>query len=367
MSLFIGLMSGTSIDGIDAVLADFDQANGPKIIATCEMPWTREEHRTLNALCTPGADEIHRSGLAANLYADKAATLVNKMLAASPYKAYEIEAIASHGQTIRHEPNNGFSVQISNHARLAALTGIDVICDFRSMDLACGGQGAPLVPAFHSEICSHPTQTRYIVNIGGIANVTALIPGHHVFGFDTGPGNTLMDFLAERLLNQSCDANGDTAARGEIKESIVNFYLEEPYFKLQPPKSTGRELFNQGFLNRCQRFTFLSPEDKLATITELTAISIIRGIKSIGIPGDIYVCGGGLHNSYLMSRLKHHAELCSLGQVRSIAALGIDPDFLEALAFAWLGYKFKRHEALDMSWVTGAKRKAVLGCLYPHP
>lgn len=367
MSLFIGLMSGTSMDGIDAVLADFTPNSSPKIIATCEQPWTREERKIFNALCSPSDDEIHKAGMAANIYADKAALIVNKMLLASPYKPYEIEAIASHGQTIRHEPNNGFSVQIGNHARLAQQTDIDVICDFRAMDLACGGEGAPLVPAFHSEICADPFKPRYIVNIGGIANVTALIPGRPVFGFDTGPGNTLIDFLAERFLNQTCDNNGDTAAQGQIKENIVDFYLEDPYFKLPPPKSTGRELFNQMFLNRCQRFAFLPTEDKLATITEVTAISIINGIKSIGVPGDIYICGGGLHNSYLMSRLKHYASQAQLGPVQSIGALGIDPDFLEALAFAWLGYKFKRHEALDMSWVTGAKRPAILGCIYPHP
>ncbi len=367
MGLFIGLMSGTSIDGIDAVLVDFKDNGTSQIIATCGVNWTPQEKDMFNSLCQPGSNEIHRAGLAGNIYAEKAGELINNLLKISPFSAEDIEAIGSHGQTIRHEPDEGFTVQIGNHAKLAALTNIDVVCDFRSMDIACGGEGAPLVPAFHKEICAIPNRTRFIVNIGGIANVTALIPNKHVFGFDTGPGNTLMDNVAQRFLNQPCDKGGEVASKGDIKHDIVNYYLQDPYFSKQPPKSTGRELFNKDFLNRCQRFNLLSVEDKLATATELTAVSIINGINSLGPRGEIYICGGGLHNNFLMSRLEHYANLSNHTCLKSIESIGVDPDYLEAYAFAWLAYKFKRHSPIDMSWVTGAKRPSILGCLYPHP
>ena len=272
----IGIMSGTSLDGADAVACAFED-DKIQFLGHSNLAFDASLKKDLEDLLKPGENEIERMGSVGIRLAHVYAEVTQKLLKTLQLTPNDIDAIGVHGQTIRHCPQEHFTVQLNNPALVAELTGIDVIADFRSRDMAAGGEGAPLVPAFHQAVFAGEAP-RAIVNIGGIANVTALIPGHHVFGFDTGPGNTLMDFLAERLLNQRCDANGDTAARGEIKESIVNFYLEEPYFKLQPPKSTGRELFNQGFLNRCQRFTFLSPEDKLATITELTAISIIRGI-----------------------------------------------------------------------------------------
>lgn len=367
MALYIGLMSGTSVDGIDAILVDFTKDAKPRIIATKVEPWTDDESNQINKLCIKGDNEIHRAGIVGNMYALKCASLVKDILTGTGLKAADITAIASHGQTIRHEPNNGFSVQIGNHARLAALTGINVVCDFRSMDLACGGQGAPLVPAFHSEICAVPDRNRFIVNIGGIANVTALIPGKPIIGFDTGPGNTLLDLLARSTINKKCDVNGTISSSGNINQGMVNIFLNDPYFEQKPPKSTGRELFNGAFLNKCQTMNLISVADRFATIAEVTALSIVNGINSLGAKGEIFICGGGVHNNHLMHRIEYHAKKSGHSLVAPISALGIDPDFLEAFAFAWLGYKFMNHECLDLHCITGAKIPSILGCFYPHP
>ncbi len=367
MSLFIGLMSGTSVDGIDCVLVDFAQDGKSRIIATKTVQWTVAEKNKINRLCSSGKDELHLAGEVGNLYAYKAANVVNSMLALLKLHPFEIEAIASHGQTVRHEPQNGFTIQLGNHALLAALTGIDVICDFRSMDIALGGQGAPLVPAFHKEICQAPNKYRYIVNIGGIANVTALIPGSPVLGFDTGPGNTLIDLLARSNLNMPCDAGGEIARKGKINEPLLSVYLNHPYFKKLPPKSTGREVFNNTFIDACQLFHSIPLEDRFATLTELTARTIIMGIDLVGVKGEIFICGGGVHNDFLMERLRVNAKAASYPAIASIEVLGIDPDFLEAYAFAWLGYKFMRREKIDLCPITGAKQAGILGCHYPTP
>ncbi len=359
-------MSGTSIDGIDAVLADFSNNEPPRLIATAERKWSDADKNLFNSLCSSGDNEIHRAGIAGNRYAEAAAEVVTTLLKNSNYTSSDIVAIASHGQTIRHEPENGFSVQIGNHALLAAKTGIDVICDFRSADLALGGQGAPLVPAFHKEILGSKEQSRFIVNIGGIANVTALIPNKPVIGFDTGPGNTLIDLLARTLLGKPNDPDGVTATRGKINDGILGLFLSENYFRLPPPKSTGRELFNSSFLNRCPFLHTLPVEDRFATITELTAITIINGINALGVRGEIYVCGGGSHNKYLIKRIEELAKQTGHSKVGTIDSLGVDPDFLEAFAFAWMGAKFVNREPLNMTGVTGASKPAILGCLYPR-
>ncbi len=367
MALYIGLMSGTSVDSIDAALVDFTPEHAPQLIAVANGEWSDAEKALINQLCAPDANELHNAGIVGTVYAKKCAELVKKLLHATHVQPAEIEAIGSHGQTVRHEPQLGFSVQLGNHALLAALTGIDVVCDFRAMDLACGGQGAPLVPAFHKEICAAPFKTRYIVNIGGIANVTALIPNKPIIGFDTGPGNTLLDLLARTTLDKSCDYNGELARQGQTNLNIVNLYLQDPYFAQMPPKSTGRELFNSTFIDRCQIFHTMELADRFATLTELTACSIVAGINILQAKGEIYICGGGVHNNFLMERINFHAMQAGHRLVAPITALGINPDYLEAFAFAWLAYKYKRQEALDLRAITGALIPSILGCCYPHP
>lgn len=368
MALYIGLMSGTSADGIDAALADFTPGKKIQMLDTSFTAWTEEDRSTISSLCTPGDNELHLAGLFSCRYAETAAGAVMKLLQKNDLTPGDITAVASHGQTVRHEPQNGFSVQIGNHAMLAAITGIDVVCDFRSADIALGGQGAPLVPAFHQEICAHPDIPRYVVNIGGIANVSVLIPGTTVTGFDTGPGNTIIDALARKYLNQYSDFDGKTAASGKPAEEIINRMIAEtPYFMEPAPKSTGRELFNLDYLEAFPDLKSLSISDLFATVTELTARTIVDGIGMYRTPGEIYVCGGGSHNPHLMKRiseLAHNAGHLLTGTTNDI---GVDPDYLEALAFAWLGYKFINKEQIDMREITGTSAKEILGALYPHP
>ena len=367
MALYIGLMSGTSADAIDVALVDIRDDGSLKPVAALERKWTGEDKKIINDLCIPGNDEIHRAGLFGCRYAKAAAEGVGEILKRTGLSPKDITAIASHGQTVRHEPENGFSVQLGNHALLAALTGIDVTCDFRSMDLAMGGQGAPLVPAFHQETCASPDVPRYIVNIGGISNVSALIPGKPVIGFDTGPGNTMIDLLARTYLNSPGDFGGNAAAGGKVDADVLDELLDEPYFRKLPPKSTGRELFNADYLRRSERLNRLPVNDMLATVTELTAVTIIKGIDLIGDRGEIYVCGGGCHNTHLMRRLAFHAAAAGHLKTDSTLSLGVDPDYLEAMAFAWLGYRFMNRIPVNMTGITGASVPLVMGAFYPAP
>ena len=367
MALYIGLMSGTSADAIDVALVDFQKGGRIRLVAALEKKWSEEDRKAINALCTPGENEIHRAGMFGCRYAQAAAEGIRELLIRQKLTPEDITAIASHGQTVRHEPENGFSVQLDNHALLAALTGIDVTCDFRSMDLALGGQGAPLVPAFHQEICASPDTPRYIVNIGGISNVSVLIPGRNVSGFDTGPGNTMIDLLARKYLNQPSDFSGEHASSGTVSAEALEELLDEPYFKAEPPKSTGRELFNGDYLNRSSILQNLCPDDMLATVTELTAVTIVQGIDLFGEKGEIYVCGGGCHNSHLMERIAFHAGRSGHLKVAGIREIGVDPDYLEAMAFAWLGYKFINREKIDMTGITGSSEPEIMGALYPAP
>lgn len=366
MAYYIGLMSGTSIDGIDCVLADFSENRKPEYLAGVALDWSPEDRRMFGSLTSPGNDEIHRAGIAGCRYAEKAAEAIHTLLEKNGLAPDDIVAVASHGQTIRHEPENGFTVQIGNHALLAALSGIDVVADFRSADIALGGQGAPLVPAFHQEILSSENSNRFIINIGGISNVTALIPGRKTSGYDLGPGNTLSDLLAEKLFNIPCDRDGILASEGTVNENALRCFLQNPYFSARPPKSTGRELFNEGFLLKFPGFETLSPRDQMATVCELTARSIAEGLDFLEAKGDIYICGGGCHNSYLMKRISALARTHGHGRVATVQELGIDPDFLEGFAFAWLGYCFMKRIPVNMTCITGSRRPVIMGCLYPH-
>jgi len=366
MAYYIGLMSGTSIDGIDCVLADFSENRKPEYLSGVALDWSPEERRMFGSLTSPGNDEIHRAGIAGCRYAEKAAQAIQLLLEKNGLSPEAITAVASHGQTIRHEPENGFTVQIGNHALLAALSGIDVVADFRSADIALGGQGAPLVPAFHQEILGSEKEKRFIVNIGGISNVTALIPGRKTSGYDLGPGNTLSDLLAEKLFNIPCDRDGLLASAGTVNEDALRCFLQDPYFRVRPPKSTGRELFNEDFLMKFPGFEIMPPRDQLATACELTARSIVEGLDFLEAKGSVYVCGGGCHNSHLMKRIGVLARDRGHAMVATVKDLGIDPDFLEGFAFAWLGYRFMKRIPVNMTCITGSRHPVIMGCLYPH-
>ncbi|MDO2949405.1 anhydro-N-acetylmuramic acid kinase [Aeromonas simiae] len=360
---YIGLMSGTSMDGIDAVLLK-EGNDGWEVESALCHPWAEHEVATLHALCTPGDNEIDRMGVADNLVAECFATATHVLLEQAGVAPTMVRAIGSHGQTIRHRPELGFTLQIGNGNLLAARTGIDVVADFRRMDMALGGQGAPLVPAFHQACFGSPSEPRVVLNIGGIANISVLPgPAEAVYGFDTGPGNTLLDGWYRRHYGGTFDASGAWAAQGKVHEPLLLDLLTHPYFAQPYPKSTGRETFTAEWLDeRLAHHIGVVPADVQRTLLELTARSIADALP--GQPGALFICGGGAHNPLLLARL---AALLPGWRVADTSALGIHPDWVEGAAFAWLAHRFLLREPGNLPAVTGARRLAVLGTLYPAP
>ncbi len=360
--IFIGLMSGTSLDGVDAVAAAFTDGKYHYIARSFE-PYSQELRRNILSLCFPGNDEISRMQLVGNDIAKIYAKAVKTLLMDSGLNPEDVVALGAHGQTIRHSPDVGVSTQIINSALLAELTGIDVVCDFRSRDLAAGGQGAPLVPAFHADVFSSGVP-RAIVNIGGISNITVIDPGlgGSVLGFDCGPGNVLLDYWIQHKKAIDFDCNGDWARQGKIDVELLNRFLEEPFFGLHPPKSTGRELFNPRWLNS-KLSEETSDEDVQRTLLELTVLGISRAINQFApSTEEIYLCGGGARNAFLVSELqnKNPDKVVDLTD-----AIGIDTQDVEGAAFAWLAWRFVRGLPGNKPSVTGARGERVLGCLYP--
>jgi anhydro-N-acetylmuramic acid kinase len=364
---YIGLMSGTSVDGIDAALVDFSQAP-PTVMATHYIPYSPALREQILSLCKTGENEIQRLGELDIILGREFARAVNGMLQQQSISAQDVKAIGSHGQTVRHYPFQpyGFTLQIGDPNTIAAETGITTVADFRRKDVALGGQGAPLVPAFHRQILASNVMNRAIVNIGGIANIT-LLPKNNpspVTGFDTGPGNTLMDGWIYDQQQESHDKNGAWASQGVIRPELLNILLADPYFKLAAPKSTGREYFNQTWLQRqlAKYGQPINPVDVQATLAELTARSIIDITKASLPPGEILICGGGTHNAFLMSRLRELAQ--PEFTVDSTSKYNLDPDWMEAMAFAWLARQTLNRQPGNLPSVTGAKLSAVLGGVY---
>lgn len=358
--LYIGLMSGTSLDGVDAVLACFERPD--VIVASRFLSFPDDLRNALASLLQPGEDEVHRSALAGNRLSHVYAAAVRELLAQTGEPPDRIRAIGCHGQTIRHAPARGYTVQIGNGALLAELTGIRVVCDFRSRDIAAGGQGAPLVPTFHAQVFGHPDKVRAIVNIGGIANITYLPPHGRVIGFDCGPGNALMDEWVATHRGTRYDADGAWASQGRIIETLLSAWMATPYFEQPPPKSTGRELFNLKWARPHLRPEH-APADVQATLSELTARSVAQAIERFcPETQEVYVCGGGASNTDLMRRLG--ACLPSAG-ISTTSALGIHPDWVEAVAFAWLARETLAGRPGNLPAVTGASGQRVLGCIYP--
>jgi len=355
-------MSGTSLDGVDAALADFS-AGQPRTLATHFAPFDADLRAELLALQSPADNELERAALAANRLVRAYAHAVAAVLAEADVEPQAVRALGAHGQTIRHRPELGFTLQLNNPALLAELTGCAVVADFRARDIAAGGQGAPLVPAFHQAVFGAPGQTRVIVNIGGIANLTLLDADGGILGFDTGPGNVLMDLWIGRHQGKTHDAGGAWAAGGQVLPALLAQWLADPYFALPPPKSTGRDLFNPAWLAR--HTAAHAPADVQATLCELTAGSIVEAIRrQVGnAPADIFVCGGGVHNATLQARL---ASLSPQWRWQSTAALGVAPDWVEALAFAWLAHQTLSAAPGNLASVTGAAGSRVLGAVYPR-
>jgi anhydro-N-acetylmuramic acid kinase len=362
--LYIGLMSGTSLDGVDAVLADLS-GWPPQVVGTVHVSLAEELRSELLLLSTSGPDELHRSAVASQHLARGYASAVLQLLLEANVEAAQVRAIGVHGQTVRHRPDAGYTIQLNAPAALAELTGIDVVADFRSRDIAAGGQGAPLLPVFHAGLFT--TQSaRAVVNIGGIANVTGLPPAgssEPVIGFDCGPGNVLIDAWAAEHLGTAFDRDGNWAAGGHSNAALLQALQEEPYFSLPPPKSTGRELFNRQWLSHKLAQRKLDPRDVQTTLTRLTAVAIGQAIAQY-VPGaiDVLVCGGGAFNATLMRMLN---DECSPRPVTSTQTLGVAPDHVEAFAFAWFAREHVHGRSASLPAVTGARGARLLGALYP--
>lgn len=366
---YVGLMSGTSLDGVDGVLVDFSGAT-PQLLGHASTPIPPILAAELLALNSAGPNELHRAALAANALVRLYAQVVGDLLTQSGHPAAKIVALGAHGQTVRHQPQQfdgtGYTLQLNNPALLAELTGIDVIADFRSRDVAAGGQGAPLVPAFHQAVFGVAGTTVAALNIGGISNLTVIGPqlADDVLGFDCGPGNALMDAWCHQHLAQPYDAGGAWAASGQVHPALLQSLLSEPYFAQSAPKSTGRDLFSQAWLSqKLEGFTHLQAADVQATLTELTARACADSVKRYGMESQtLIVCGGGAFNTHLMARLQ--AMLPSV-QVISSQARGIPPQQVEAIAFAWLARKTVRRETGNLEKATGARGARILGSIYP--
>ena len=358
--LFIGLMSGTSLDGMDAVLVNFGKTpQDIKIMGHSYVPYEDAIKEALLRLHSPNTNELEESLIIGNTISKKAYEAIDALLKKTSITSKDIKAIGFHGQTVRHQPQKGFTLQIGNPALLAELSNINVIADFRSRDVAASGQGAPLVPAFHHEIFSHPTTYRAILNIGGIANVTLLNPKTSVLGFDTGPGNLLLDHWSKTHLHRAFDENGKWAKEGKLIKTLLDAFFEDSYFEKTAPKSTGRDYFNEAWLNKHLQKSYAA-QDIQRTLLELTASSIAKAIDSN--ISEIYLCGGGALNIFLVERLK---TLMPKTHIQLTDVLGIPTQYVEAAAFAWLAKQTLFLKPGNIPEVTGAKGLRILGALYP--
>jgi anhydro-N-acetylmuramic acid kinase len=353
-------MSGTSLDGVDTVLADIDE-RGTKLIACQFTPYAEELRAQILRLQDSFAGDLEASILLGSALSDLYSRCVNSMLSQAKVERSEIAAIGCHGQTIRHRPDRGYTVQLVNGSDLAERTQLNVVCDFRSRDIAAGGQGAPLVPAFHAAVFGKRGTDRVIVNIGGIANITELAADGAVRGFDCGPGNILLDGWVRKHRSLPFDAGGEWARSGKLLPHLLDRWLSHPYFSALPPKSTGRELFNDGWTTDPLGGS-AHADDVQRTLLELTARGISDALKrNCAATSAVYLCGGGAHNDFLRERL---AALSRNQTLATTSAIGVDPDWVEALAFAWLARQSLLGQTGNLPVVTGARGPRVLGVIH---
>ena len=319
--VYFGLMSGTSMDGVDGVAVQFTTGKPPAVLGEAHVSFSKSMRDALFALQEPGDNEIERAALAANALATRYAVCCHELQSMSGCSATKVRAIGVHGQTVRHRPEKGYTSQINNPALLAEMTNIDVIADFRSRDVAAGGQGAPLVPAFHATVFGAKDETRVVCNLGGISNITVLSANGTVRGFDCGPANALLDEWSQRHLKKPYDEGGQFAAQGQVHRPLLNALLDEPFFEQPPPKSTGRDLFNPAWLDaKLAGFSGLPPADVQATLVALTAVSVAREIERHASDSRaVYVCGGGARNPVLDER-----DPAGPGRQRRIGRAGHD-------------------------------------------
>ena len=369
-SLYIGLMSGTSLDGIDAVLAKIGSNGEASALDAVSTSFSTELRKALFELQSPGPNELHREKQAGNALALAYAEAVNQLLQKTNLQASDITAIGAHGQTIRHQPHLGdmaYTHQTLNPALLAEKTGIDVIADFRSRDLAAGGHGAPLVPAFHAQQFVE-NKNLAILNIGGIANFTLLPKDGQVTGFDCGPGNMLMDAWIHEHQGNAFDENGNWALQGKVNEALLTRMLTDPFFTKAPPKSTGRDDFHLDWLQEKLNGENFICEDVQATLLHLTAHSALEALaRHAPQTQKLIICGGGARNHALINlfKVKSHHFFKQPLEITTSDSAGIDPQLVEGLAFAWLAWAHKEKRPANLPAVTGAKGSRILGACYP--
>jgi anhydro-N-acetylmuramic acid kinase len=365
---YIGLMSGTSVDGIDAALVSISTDGKPVLIASRLHPMPPATRSEIQALMRDGANEIERLGELDMMLGELFAEAVHALIQQTGFDKKNIRAIGSHGQTLRHRPRaaHPFTLQIGNPSVIAERTGITTVADFRARDMAAGGEGAPLVPAFHRQVFHSAQHNRVILNLGGIANVTYLpadtaLP---VSGFDTGPGNTLLDQWIRQHKGCSHDEDGRWAISGHVSPELLQQLLSDAFFAAPPPKSTGREHFNLDWLHHhLQKLTPMPAADVQATLVQLSAQSISRAVRQfLPLTQEIHVCGGGAHNPALLSALAEQLPNIPVGTTET---LGLHPDWVEATAFAWLAHQTLSGQPGNLPSVTGARRAVILGGIYP--
>ncbi len=360
---YIGIMSGTSLDGVDAVLVNFSGSSFT-LLHTCFIPYTQPFRLELLSLNQSGENELHRSAILSNRLSGLYSEAVSRLLGQSGIAPQEIVAVGCHGQTVRHypQPQSGYSIQLVNGALLTELTGITIVTDFRNRDIAAGGQGAPLVPAFHYEMFAHQDVHRLIINIGGIANITSLPINDSVSGFDCGPGNMLMDAWCQKHAGMAYDRNGEWAASGKVIDCLLEALLNFSYFSQLPPKSTGREMFDLNWLKSYLTGNEIA-RDVQSTLLQLTVRTITDAVRACYSDAqEVYLCGGGAHNSALVAELQ---QALSDRKVSRTDELGIEADWVEACAFAWLARQSMERAPGNLPAVTGASGSRVLGAIYP--
>lgn len=361
--LYIGLISGTSVDGVDCVLVDFGNSN-PIIVSTHFQPSPQHLRDEVLSMCSGGAVSPADFGTLDSKIGEFFATAASSLLKQSDTPASAVRALGSHGQTVWHQPlgDHPFSLQLGDPNRIAYLTGVTTVADFRRMDMAAGGQGAPLAPLLHQHVFHCPNSDRAVVNIGGISNITCLPANKKSLAFDTGPGNVLMDYWVHKHQGKRFDEDGVWASSGKIHSPLLDRFLAEPYLAMAYPKSTGRELFNGQWLEAVLReFHEVQPADVQATLIEFTAGSIATAITKIMQPSALYVCGGGAHNGVLMASLANKIANC---RVTTTESLGIHPDWVEAVAFAWMARETIEGRKINTGPFTGAREPVMLGGIY---
>ena len=361
--IYLGVMSGTSLDGVDVVALDLTDKQA-RLCAAHSLPFSPELRAACLALQSPQVDELHTAQLVANQLADLYSRAIHEMLAASLLNRAHIAAVGVHGQTVRHRPEHAYTIQLNQPARIAEQTGLTIVSDFRARDIAAGGQGAPLVPAFHDALWRDATKNRVALNIGGFANISVLNRDEATFGFDTGPGNVLMDAWMATHHGKSYDKNGDWAASGAPDAALLDSLLSDAYFSMPHPKSTGRDSFHLDWLNQhLAKHPHVAANNVQATLLQLTAHSIAAEIKRVSPDLDqLIVCGGGAYNAALMNALTQqlpHAD------VQNSAQYGIAAEHVEAAAFAWLAAQTMNQQTSNLPAVTGARGARILGNITP--